>query len=355
MRMKEATRAFSSDGREGSEGMTSVTQKEVARRLGLSQSTVSMVLNDDPRVAKETSSRVLGMMEELDYRPDAIARSFMSEETGIVGFILCDVMVSRPVYGRMLEGVDQAVRRGGGKLLFSSAQEYLSEKREFPSILKERVLDGAIVSGKVSREFVDVLRSRRLPLVLLGTYDIEDADTVTADNRKGAFDAVSYLVSLGHSRIAFIADTMEYPAHRERSEGYRMALEKAGLDREGFLLLGKEEGAAPTVDRILDIGRDGRPTAMLACNDMVAMTAMEQLKERGQSVPDDMSIVGFDDDRIGSHVTPRLTTVRVFEERLGERAAGRLAEVIGGGSEAPVREVMDTELIIRESCGVCTR
>jgi len=330
--------------------LRSANQKQIAERLGLSQATVSMVLNDDPRISKDTRERVFEVIEELDYRPDGIARSFVNKKTGNIGFILCDRMISSPSYFRMIHGVDRSVSRQGRKLLFTSAREFIAEKSKFPLILKEKILDGAIVSGKVSSEFVVILKNRGIPTVLLGSYDIENVDIVTPDSKKGAFEAVSYLISLGHRRIGFIAGSFSLTVHREQLDGYKKAYEEAGFNYDkSFIQENAEENATNMVEQMLKIPE--QPTAIFAANDMIAINVMEILRGKGLSIPEDMSIVGSGDIEIASHTTPRLTTVRIFDEKMAELAVKRLVEIIDGGSQNPVRKTVGIELIIRESCG----
>ena len=326
-----------------------INQKEIAERAEVSQSTVSLVLNNDPRITKETRKSVLKVIEELDYRPDSSARSLAGKRTGNIGFILCDVIISNPFFFKMLHGVDQEVSRQNRKLLYTGAEEFLTEKSRFPLMLKEKILDGAIVSGKVSLEFVNILKDRKIPRVVLGNHELEDVDIISADVRTGSFDAVSYLISLGHTRIGFMTGSLEYFYHRELLESYRLAHEKAGLDCDEELIRENiEEDAGIMVERMFKIKEP--PTAIFAVNDIIAVNAMEALKERGFKIPDDISIIGIHDIDIASYTTPRLTTVKMFHELMAEAAVKRLMEIIDTGSQKPVRKTIRTELVIRDSC-----
>lgn len=329
--------------------MRSTDQKRIAELARVSQSTVSRVLNNSPLIKEEVRNRVITVIEELDYHPDGIARSFVGEKTMNLGFILCDRTLSHPFYFRLLEGIENEVKAHGYKLFFSTTQEFLRHKLDFPQVLKEKLADGVILSGKIDEGLLHILRERDVPFVLAGNYNFDGVNKIAWDATKGACEAISYLIELGHRNIGFISGPLRYQINLELLKGYKLALQEIGIGyNEDFVQNDEKEDVAKLVTNLLNLPTV--PTAIFAVNDMMAIKAIEQLEENGIKVPEDISIVGCGDIELSSHVTPSLTTIKIFLEEMGKMAVKKLMEYISGNDNLPHTTIVSHELVVRESC-----
>lgn len=329
--------------------MRSTDQKRVAELARVSQSTISRVLNNSPLIKEEVRNRVMKVMDELDYHPDGIARSFVGEKTMNLGFILCDRTLSHPFYFRLLEGIEKEVKAHGYKLFFSTAQEFLSHKMHLPDTLKEKLTDGIILSGKIDEKLLHILRERNIPFILAGNYNFEGVNKVSWDATKGAHEGVRCLIELGHRNIGFISGPLAYQVNLELLKGYELALQETGIGyNEDFIQSDEQEDVAKLIAKLFALPTV--PTAIFAVNDMMAIKAMEQLKEKGIKIPEDISIVGCGDIELSSHVTPSLTTIRIFLEDLGKMAVKKIMECIYGNDNLPHTTIVPHELVVRESC-----
>lgn len=327
----------------------SPTISDVAARVGVSPSTVSRVLNGRPGISEETRSRVLEAARELGYYPAMAGRGLALGRTENLGFLTHHRQTLDPgsFYGEVLAGVDREARAHGFHVIFSADT---SEK--FPAMVKEQRVDGLILAGcDVPGDLVVALKAQGVPLVLVDNH-LERVDSVFTDNVGGAYEAVTHLIHLGHKMIGFICEWFGDLSFAERFEGYKLALQEHGLPYDENLTaegLPREEGSGYVAMRKL-LERN-IPSAVFVANDTVAAEATRVIKERGLRVPEDIAVVGFDDGAIALHTEPPLTTMRVFQERMGIMAARRLLELIEDPDHPPIHTKLSTQLIIRGSCG----
>lgn len=325
------------------------TIKEVSRRANVSASTVSRVLNGTVPVADETRQRVLEAIEELDYRPNAFARSLATNRSGGIGVSVNDL--SSPFYGAMVNGIEKEAEAAGMHLLVSSGHADAEKERRALEFLMERRPDALVVHVESipDLELVDLMQGD-VPVVLVGRYLAEmEGRCVYLDNEAGGELATQHLIDHGHERIAHITGPLSYPDSRARLLGHRRALDRAGiafderLQVEGDFV---EDGGYRAVRRLLDRGVDF--TAIFSANDQMAIGALQALREASIRVPEDISVIGYDDVLFARYLTPTLTTVRQPLEEMG-RAATRIALDLLEGTEEEVVHRFEPSLVVRES------
>jgi LacI family transcriptional regulator len=331
--------------------------QDVAELAGVSRTTVSFVLNDVPgvKITDETRQRVLNAARELDYYPTAAARSLASGKTNRIGLILGegqDRLAADAFLPTFLQGVTASVHQRGYLLMLQLAEDVPSHEA-YLRLIREQQVDGLILSGPRSDDpLLAQLAEERFPLILHGRLDGYDFPCVDVDNRAGAYQAVTHLLSLGHRRIGFISNApLSYSGAQDRFAGYREALAEYdiplddGLVRTAVFL--PETGRA-AMESLLS--QPERPTAVFAAGDVVAIGAMRAVHRAGLRIPDDLAVIGFDDIFLAAQTQPPLTTVRVPAYGLGWTAAEILISLIRGDEEVS-SVVLETELVIRESCG----
>ncbi|MFW5899202.1 MAG: LacI family DNA-binding transcriptional regulator [Jiangellaceae bacterium] len=331
------------------------TIKEVSNRANVSASTVSRVLNGTVPVAEATRQRVLDAIAELNYRPNAFARSLATNRSGGVGVSVNDL--ASPYYGAMVQGVEAEIDAAGMHLLVASGHVDARKERASLEFLLERRSDALIVHLESMSDpeilgFMETM-SHEVPLVLLGRYlaDAEDR-CVWLDNEAGGALATRHLLANGHTRIAHLSGPLWFPDARARLQGYRHALEEAGLAYDERYVVEAdflEKGGYLATQRLL--ARHVPFTAIFSGNDQMGAGAIQALRESGFSVPGDISLIGFDDVLFARYLTPTLTTVRQPLAEMG-RAAARIAlDALDAldGKETEVPHKFEPALVVRES------
>jgi LacI family transcriptional regulator len=336
-----------------------VTIKDVAKKTGLSISTISLVINNKGKVGEETREKVLRAIEELGYYPTRSARSLASQKTGNIGFILTEEHFSRsePFYTKIFLGTEFESRNYNYYVLLTTIPSQFS-KESIPRFLLERNVDGVIFAGKVNQKYVKYVEEMGLPYILVD-YDLagKKVSAVMIDNVQGGRIATEHLIKIGYKKIAFVGGDIEHPSIKGRFEGYKMAIEKQGLVCSEDLCITDEpdtrisngyRACQKLFSRI-------KPEAIFAANDAMAIGCVKFLKEKGIKIPDEIGIVGFDDIEACIHIEPRLTSVRVDKEELGIIAVKRLMEMIKNPSSGINRVYVPVELVVRDSCGAKLR
>ncbi len=324
------------------------TLKAIAKRAGVSVATVSRALSGRGRVDEATREQILRIAEELGYAPDMAARSLVLRRTENIGFLIHAVQSTSPhtFYGEILTAVEQESRRHRYHLHFATVED-----DTLPSLIKENRVDGLILVGcDLSPSLIQSLKERRIPMVLVDNH-LPGVDSIFTDNIGGGFQATAHLIRLGHRRIAFITETLNNLSFRERFEGYRQALEANGLPIDPELVAEGErgfEGGFVAMSRLLE---RARPTAVVAANDPTAASAMRAIRVRGLRIPEDIAVIGFDDDPIAVHTEPPLTTMRVFRSKMAVLAVARLLDLIKNPEQPALHIRIETQLMVRQSCG----
>jgi LacI family transcriptional regulator/LacI family purine nucleotide synthesis repressor len=324
---------------------------DVAVRAGVSKSTVSRVLNNQPHVNSATREKVHQAIREMDFQPNAHARSIVSGRTQTVGLLVPNL--HSPFYVEIVEGiVDEISSREYGLLLYKSEGK---DERLLKRVLHRGTIDGiiAITPRFKEQSFIDAF-GREVPFLLINHRNTEiDAPYVCFDNFAGGVMAGKFLADLGHRRIACFTGRLENPSTRDRFEGFRQALASAGLSLEDPWLRVKGLHYEDSVDKcIREWMRRGRlPTAVFAYSDLTALEVIAVLREGGLSVPDDVSVLGFDDIRMARYSRPPLTTISQSMEVIGRSGAGMLLRMIEGEPENPKTLTIEPRMVVRDSCG----
>jgi LacI family transcriptional regulator len=335
----------------------SPTLEEVARLAGVSRSTVSRVINDQPNVRSEVRERVWQVIHQVGYQPHAAARSLVTNRSKIIGMIIPEAVTTiftDPFFSLLLRGATDACNSHRYQLMLSLFTTNTDRQEIYQRILHSGYLDGVIVaSASLDDPLISDLLRDRIPFVSVGQHPNKPVHYVDADNVSGARMAVEHLIRQGHRRIATITGPLNMIAGQDRLNGYRQALEARGIPVEEELIVEgdfTEASGTVAIQRLLPIS----PSAVFVASDMMAIGALKALRQANRQVPQDIALVGFDDIPVASAIVPALTTVRQPIERMGFMAVEVLLSVLedSSGEEAPAqRIVLPTELVIRASCG----
>ncbi len=324
-----------------------VTIRDVAARAGVSVATVSKVVNRRYGVATTTYAKVQSVIDELGYESSIVARSLRNARTNVLGVLVSDI---EPFSAELLKGAARAIRHTGYELVVYSGAGGSADKVGWESRALTR-LSGTLIDGAVLVTPTVIARSFGAPVVAVDPHTgREDVPTVVSDNRHGAAVATEHLLGLGHRRIGFVGGRLDLESARLRELGYRDALGHAGIDVDPALLRDGDYEEGPSAragDQLL--GLPDPPTAILAANDVSALAVMTVAQQRGLRVPDDLSVVGFDNIPEGALAEPPLTTVHQPLQEMGERAVELLVQLLAGSIPEQRHETLPTRLIVRRS------
>jgi DNA-binding LacI/PurR family transcriptional regulator len=322
---------------------------DVARRASVSPATVSRVLNGDPRVGEGYRSRVLRAVEELDYRPNVLARNLRRQRTATIGVIVPDI--ENPHFGEMVRAVEDQAFDAGYRVLVCNTDEKAEKQRAYlEALIDERVLGVIICPSDPGDEQISRLLGLRIPVVACDR-EVNDprVDAVLADNVKALRIGTGLLVAEGHRRIAYIGGLTDVETGAERQAGYEMTMRAAGLEPlvvdGGFRL----ERAEVKVAELLR--REPRPTALVVANNLMTLGALRAVADAGLRVAADIALVGIDDPPWSALVDPPLTTLAQPVRAMAADAMELLLQRVTGTREEPRRIVHAFELRERASTG----
>lgn len=332
-----------------------ITIDDVAKKAGVSKTTVSRIINGHyEHVTEATKQRVLKVIEELDYRPNALARGLKQMKTNVIGIVLSNLQ--NPFWARVLEGVEDTCQSLGYNLMICNSNEDQKLEEEHIKALRMRQVDGIIVNATTKNKclFQSLVESK-YPLVAINRkIEGMPVDMVVMDNVKGAAMAVEHLLRSGRKSVAlFIYPPDGVSPRLERIEGYKQALAARGIEHDSSLIqvVDEKKGEAkqavkkfllnsPTVD------------AIFSTNNMMTLEILEGIKELGLTVPDDVALVGYDETVWSKHLDPPLTTVNQPAYEMGKLAAKRIIKLIKSKRKPkPKTVLLEPNLIIRRSCG----
>jgi len=328
------------------------TIDQVAQLAKVSKATVSRVMNNSPKVTEETREKVMKVIKESGYYPSATARRLTTNKAETIGIIIPaphDRTFGNPFYTEIIRGfAHQAKIKKYDLLLFTNEHKF-----NYSQLFYDRRVDGLLLIGvKRNDKGIIQLIKKEFPYILTGKIDYEDANYIDAENRKGAYQAVSYLANLNHKKIAYIGGSFEFVFNQERFEGYLSALKDHNLEYGRELTMksiSTQESGYGAMCQLLKISPV--PTAVFVANDLDAIGAMKAVKEKGFRIPEDIAFIGFDDIQLASYMDPPLTTVRqpIFE--MGTTAINLLVGMIEGKVKGTQQIELPTQLIIRKSSG----
>ncbi len=328
--------------------MTSVSITDIAKAAGVSPSTVSRALQDHPRISVQKRTAIRALAQEMGYQPSQIARSLVTGRTRTIGVVITDV--TDPFVAEVLEGAEQASREAGYSLLFATSRRDPGQEIVAARLLLGRQVDGMIViSSRNAEQYSELLKSNGTPLVLVNNeLDKVNAHSVRTDNSEGIRQALTYLVGLGHTRIAFVAGPPGGRSSGERLQAFRKGCASLGaaeasalvIEGSGFL----EDGQRAFAELA---GWPRVPSAVVCYNDLTAIGLLAAAQAAGVRVPEELSVVGYDNIPLSAFTVPPLTTVEQPKQALGRLAVQSCIRAL---SEATVRNViLPSRLIIRGS------
>ncbi len=325
-----------------------VTIGDVAAEAGVSIATVSKVINDRYGVAADTLTKVKAVIAELGYESSLVARSMRSLRTNVIGILVADI---EPFSAELLKGAARAIRETDYELIVYSGsghgKEHSGWERRNVSRLSGTLTDGIIL---VTPTVVDV--SDAAPIVTVDPHaGPPSLPSVHSDNLAGAVTATDYLIGLGHRRIGFLAGRPDLESARLREQGFRHALADAGIVLDPELIRVGEYAPETTEEPARELlTRAEPPTAIFAANDLSAIETMHVAQSLGLSVPDDVSIIGFDNIPESALIEPPLTTIDQSIQQMGREAVRLLVALIDGTADGPRQVTLPTRLVVRQSC-----
>jgi LacI family transcriptional regulator len=325
---------------------------DVARRAGVSVSTVSHVVNRTRHVNADTAKLVEDAIALVGFRPNALARSLKRASTDSVGIAMS--VISNPYFSDIVCAIEAECARLGLMVFLSDTQDDPEQELKVVKALHERRVDGVILAASADpeRRAVNYLSEKKIPFVLVDRLLSRDFDQVGVQNKNAMQLLVAHLIAHGHKRIGFIAGPSGFSTAHERTEGYKAALKAAGIAYDENLLAAANASteAADQATRKLFALADP-PTALATGNNLATIGAMHALRELRLRVPSDVALVGFDDFEWADYFEPRLTVIAQPCQQIGREAAALLIERIGSleGKRRTIR--LKPELIVRTSCG----
>ena len=334
------------------------TIKDVAKEAGVSIATVSFVLNNRPGqvISQPVKRKVFEAAQKLNYHPSAIAAGLASKRPGNIAIVFYgnEDLVSNLYYSFVLQGAIREAARLSVNIMFSYMEEDWERNGELPKVVREGSTAGVIFIKQIHPDMVRDIERRGVPVVLVDHYpQMENVKAFEIDNFRGGQLPVEHLVALGHRDIAYIFASADRPSIRGRLDGFEDAMKRALLpvsadnywECEEFTFYSARDLA------MVKLLEENRPTAIVAANDELASGVLRAAQLLNIKVPDELSVVGFDNITMGNYTEPSLTTVSGDKEELGARAVRRLVEAVNENEDEALMEILPVELIVRNSTG----
>lgn len=327
------------------------TMAEVAREAGVSVATVSRLLNNQETVSPETANRVFAAIEKLHYEPNLLARNLRKNESRVI--LIVSPNVTNPYYAHILSGIGDVATKLGYSALIYNTEDDKSREREALEMLRKHRADGAILMASNTNSGWLLEYSNEFPLVQCSEYDPQvDIPHVSIDNYQATQEAMEYLIDLGHRQIAIISSENDYISTRLRLQAYRDTLTQRGIAcNEDYIIYASRDysfkSGKSKAKELLKV--EPRPTAIFCISDTLALGAITAAKELGFSVPDDVTVVGFDDVEHTTMFHPYITTVAQPCYDLGKQSAYLLCSLMRQETQIPRQTILDHKLIVRES------
>jgi LacI family transcriptional regulator len=325
---------------------------DIAESALVSVSTVSRYLTGQLTLKADTESRILQAISDLGYSRSPRAPRGSRTRTSVVGLVV--PQIGNTYFGRIADAVVKVAERQGVSVLICSTLNHARKQLDYVELLAEKEVSGIIYAGNYSsNRALSTLISKGSPVVVIdeALATAPPVDSVLVDDYAGAYQAVAYLTNLGHQRIALVTGPSELNSVQERTRGYRDALAKAGIDADAQVLLRgafNTEFGETAVSHLL--AAEHPPTAVFAASDTIALGIVTAARSLGVRVPEDLSVVGFDDIPDAAVVSPSLTTVRTSVDRMASAAVELLVNRIDDPSRPVTNTVIGVALVVRESC-----
>lgn len=330
----------------------SITIYDIAKKADVSISTVSRVFNNSPSVSKKTRKKVQKIIDEMNYVPNAIARSLVSQSSKTVGLIVSDV--TNPFFTDTIDGIENVLSKEGFTVFLCDTRYSPHRESNYISQMIEKRVDGIIIFSAYASDIDLITKTRNeLPLVSVQST-FKEVDCVNTTDEEGSFEAVDYLIKLGHKNIAFLVYEYDNSTIANRMKGYLRAHKKNDIPiNKDYIIRSKfgQNAGYYMAEELLN--KFPEVTAIFAYNDTIAIGAYMAINQRGIKIPDEISIIGYDDIEMASIISPKLTTVSQPFYEMGKNAAELLLKRIKEDTKAvPQTILLPTRLIIRESAGI---
>lgn len=328
---------------------------DVAKEAGVSIATVSKVINDTGRISEKTKKHVLEVMNRLHYQPSVVASALTGKQTHTIGLLVPDI--ANPFFSEVARALEDSAEEKGFNVIMCSTDNNDEKGKNYISLLLRKRVDGLIIATSFQdAETVKKLVEKNIPLVLFST-DIPalSVDMVSVDDYKAAFQSIDYLLSLGHKNIGLIAE--KATSSKYRLQGYKDALDSAGITVEDRYIHYTEAATIQSGKHLANLlfEEKNRPTAVFACNDILAAGVMQAAKERGIQIPADLSVIGFDNTILADICYPTLTTIAQPIQEMAEQTTSLLIHQIEHKEKKKQRILLVPELIIRNSTASITK
>jgi LacI family transcriptional regulator len=332
-----------------------VTINEVAKEAGVSITTVSRVVNNNYPVKKETREKIEKAIEKLNYKPNAMARSLITKKTSMIGIIVPGI--TNLFFPTIVEAIEEQIKQRGYSIALSNTEGDAAQEREVADRIVARQVDGIIVidprQENLKSGFYDNI-SKSVPLIIInGAPSGSKCSFVSYDEEVGTREAFDYLISLGHKKISFVRGHKSF-SYDIKEQIYGETLEREGLEYHKVINVGKGNSieVVDSTEKMIEeiFSKEERPTAVFACNDLMAVGVLNASSKLGIKVPEELSVIGCDNTLIAHISSPKLTSVDLDMKEIGARAAEELMGIIENSERNRSKVIMDTKLIIRDSC-----
>jgi LacI family transcriptional regulator len=336
--------------------VSDLTLEDIAKLAGVSRSTVSRVANEQPNVRDDVRKRVLEVIQTTGYHPNAAARTLASQRSWTIGLILphsVSFFFTDPFYPHLTKGIAHAINQFNYTLALFLVATKEDEEKIFPRVARKGLLDGVLVqTGHHGDQWIiGHLIDAKMPLVVIGRpFRSDNVSYIDIDNINASYNAVSHLIRSGRKRVGAITGPTNSTVGIDRKAGYVKALTERNVKVDETLITEgdfTEMGGYHAMKQLFP----AKPDAIFAASDIMAIGAMRAVREAGLNIPDDVAFVGFDDLPIATLSDVQLTTVRQPVAQFGAKAVEVLIDLIENGIDPPRHIIMDTELVIRASCG----
>lgn len=329
----------------------SVNRKQVAAYASVSEATVSYVINNGPRpVALETRERVLNAIRELGYSPSSVARNLRTQRTTTIGLLLPDI--TNPFYSEVAQVIENTCFTRGYTIILCNSSRSQQHEQDYVNVLRSQRAEGVIlIPTGASTEAIEQLRDAHVYTVVL-EYEFDNAFCIVIDEFRGGLLLTQHLLELGHRRIGCIVSVGDSSSSKARFDGYKKALTEAGISpAESLIVYTEPEIASSEAATFVLLEQPNPPTAIIVHNDTLTLGALSAIRKRGLRVPEDISVVGYDNIVESAFYHPPLTTIDYPKRQMGEEAVSLLFDLIQqqGQTIMPFTKILPVELIKRES------
>lgn len=331
-----------------------ITIRDIAKRANVSIATVSRVLNNSSKVSKETKDKIHRVMEELNYKPNALARGLIKRSLRTVGVLIQDM--NNIFYPAVIKGIEDELEIHDYNIFLCNTDSNLDKEKKYIDTLVGKGVDGIIFMGTrpvgmKHNEHIAAL-CKKIPVLIINDDIIGvDVYSVATNEVNGAYKAISYFIELDHRKIAFINGNTDYTTYRYKFEGYKRAILDNGIDLNPDYIIQEEpyeKGGYKGAKKLLSL--KNRPTAIFSASDQIAIGIIRAVFEAGYSIPDDFSIIGFSGVPISAEIFPQLTTVNQFPFKTGKIAASLIIKAINKQQLEQRKILIEPELSIRKTC-----